>query len=214
MRESLPPAGGEAYGHRDGAPDLRRQSRSEITRLIRCCREARLPEDREQAMHHLVPVVYEELRELARSHLRRERANHTLQPTALVNEAYLRVVDQHAADWRDRSHFFALAARLMRQILIDHARRRAAAKRGGDRRRVTLADVAHPERADVDLLALDEALEAFAALDARKAKVVELRYFGGLTMEEVAEALGVSLRTAESDWFLARAWLRTRLGGA
>lgn len=160
----------------------------------------------------LLPVVYEELRELAGAYLRRERAAHTLQPTALANEAYLRLVDETKIEWRDRAQLLAIAARAMRQILIDHARRRGALKRGGGRERVTLSDAPGiAGDAPLDLLELDAALEALEALDARKSRVVELRFFAGLTLKEVAEALGVSLTTAEDDWYFARAWLRGRL---
>jgi len=162
----------------------------------------------------LVPQVYEELRRLAAAHLRDERVGHTLQPTALANEVYLRLVDQTQVHWRGRAQFLAIAARAMRQILVDHARRRGAAKRGGGQARVTLSDTAATFGQPVlDLLALDEALTALEAMHDRKARVVELRFFAGLTTKEASEALAVSETTVEDDWALARAWLRRRLAG-
>ena len=170
------------------------------------------------ALDQLMPVLYAELRRQAERQLRRESAGHTLQPTALVNEAYLRLVDQRQAKWEGRSQFFALAARQMRRILVDHARGRAAAKRGGAAARVTLAEgsAATPEtpQGEIDVLALDEALTRLAALDARQARVVELRYFAGLGVEEVAEALDISPATVKREWTMARAWLRRELGSA
>jgi RNA polymerase sigma factor (TIGR02999 family) len=162
-----------------------------------------------EAGRRLVPLVYGELRRRAASYLRRERAEHTLQPTALVHEAYLRLVG-YQAPWRTRSQFFGVASNLMRQILVDHARRRRAAKR--DAVRVALDEAAAPaaER-EVDLVRLDDALSELSALDARQGRVVELRYFGGLTLEEAAEVLGVSVATVKRDWTLARAWLFDRL---
>jgi RNA polymerase sigma-70 factor, ECF subfamily len=164
----------------------------------------------ESAAARLMPLVYDELRRLADSYLRRERPDHTLQPTALVNEAYLRLVDQTRARLRDRSHFFAVAARQMRRVLVDHARRHHADKRGGGARRVSLDEAAEHAQAarDLDLVALDAALNRLAELDARQARIVELRFFGGLTVEETARALGVSATTVKDDWQSARAWLR------
>lgn len=160
----------------------------------------------------LLPIVYDELHDLAEGYLRRERKDHTLQPTALVHEAFLRLVDQSRVDWRGRTHFFGVAAQAMKRILIDHARRRRRAKRGGDWRRVALDDaVVPPELVDVDLVALHDALETLAELDPRQARVVELRFLGGLTVNEVAEVLGVSKRTVEGDWTHAKAWLRAEL---
>lgn len=162
----------------------------------------------------LVPHVYEELRRLAGARMRGEREGHTLQPTALANEVYLRLVDQSRVRWRGRAQFLAIAARAMRQILVDHARRQGASKRGAGRARVTLSDsTATFGQPDLDLLDLEEALSALGALDERKARVVELRFFAGLTTGEAAEALDVSETTVEDDWALARAWLRRRLGG-
>jgi RNA polymerase sigma factor (TIGR02999 family) len=163
----------------------------------------------------LLPLVYDELRLLARRYLSRERPGHTLQPTALVHEAYLRLVDQTRVNWQGRTHFFAVGARVMRNLLIDHARARGRAKRGGEWHRVTLADGVAPfEDGDLDheqLLALNGALDRLAALDERQARVVELRFFGGLTVAEVAHLLGVSRRTVEGDWTHARAWLKREL---
>lgn len=162
----------------------------------------------------LVPLLYDELRALAAALLRRAQAGHTLQPTALAHEAWLRLVDSDRVRWQGRAQFLALAARVMRRVLIDHARRQGADKRGGEWHRVTLSDATPVlERAEVDLLALDEALTGLAALDGRKARVVEYRFFSGMTMVEVAEALGISETTAEEDWYFARAWLRRRLEG-
>ncbi|MBK7403101.1 MAG: sigma-70 family RNA polymerase sigma factor [Phycisphaerales bacterium] len=159
-----------------------------------------------------VQCAYEALRGLAAAFLRHERADHTLQPTALVHEAYLKL--DHAGDWKSETHFQAVAANAMRQILVDHARARATQKRGGDWVRVTLsAGVASEAGPDIDLLALDEALRELAKLDPRKARVVELRFFGGLTCAESAEEIGISPKTAEADWYFARAWLREKLGG-
>jgi RNA polymerase sigma factor (TIGR02999 family) len=163
----------------------------------------------------LFPVVYDELRRLARGYMSREPAGHLLQPTALVHEAYLKLVDQTRADWRGRTHFFAVGARVMRRLLVDHARERGAHKRGAGWRRVTLSGVfesAPDEGLGPEwLLDLNAALEHLAELDEREARVVTLRYFGGLTVEEVAEVLGVSPRTVDNDWRHAQAWLRKEL---
>ncbi len=166
----------------------------------------------EQARDQLMPVIYDELRRMARGHLRRERPGHTLQPTALVNEAYLRLVDQSQVNWQNRAHFFGAAARLMRQILVNHAEARQAAKRGGEAERVSLADAELPaaEQED-DLIALDQALRRLEQLDPRQTRIVEMRYFSGLSIEEIAEALGVSPATVKREWSAARAWLRREL---
>lgn len=161
-----------------------------------------------QALDQMLPVVYDELHRLAASYLARERPDHTLQPTALVHEAFLRLIDQRAVDWRNRAQFLGVAAGLMRRILVNHARDRSAAKRGGDQERVSLRLVDTPsEESDVDLIALEDALERLGAVDLRKAKVVELRFYGGLTIDEVAQVLGVSRATVEREWSFARAWL-------
>jgi RNA polymerase sigma factor (TIGR02999 family) len=168
----------------------------------------------QRAADKLLPLVYDEFRALARHYLAQERANHTLQPTALVHEAYMKLVDQTRVDWQGRSHFFAVAAQAMRRILVDHARSRQRDKRGGGRARVVLdEEVALSPQKDEDVLALDEALQRLAKLDPRQAKVVELRFFGGMNVEEVAQALGVSKRTVEGDWTFARAWLSKELRG-
>ena len=164
------------------------------------------------ASAELLELVYERLRGLASSYLRKERRHHTLQPTELVHEAYLNIVDHRTVTWQDRAHFVAVAARAMRRILVEHARRRGALKRGGDRQRVPLQDtLALSGRATVDVLGLDEALGGLEQLDGRMARVVELRFFGGLNNEETAASLGVSVRTVENDWFAARAWLHREL---
>lgn len=160
------------------------------------------------ALDAMLPLVYEELRRLAASYLSRERPDHTLQPTALVHEAYLRLINQRRVDWRNRAQFVGLTAGIMRRILVNHARDRGAAKRAGNRERVSLSLVnAAAGAADVDLIALEDALERLALLDERKARVVELRFFGGLTVEEIAAVLEVSRATIEREWSFARAWL-------
>lgn len=166
----------------------------------------------EAALDRLTPLVYDELRRIAHRYVQRERNGHTLQTTALVNEAYLRLAGQQQIDWQNRAHFFAVTAQVMRHILIDHARRRHYAKHGGDARRVSLEDAAvmSQERA-AELIALDEALDDLAKLDQRKSRVVELRYFGGLSLEETAEVLEVSLMTVRRDWRAAKAWLFRRM---
>ena len=164
------------------------------------------------ARERLMPLVYGELHSLAARYLRRERVNHTLQPTALVNEAYLRLVDQQKVVWQNRAQFFGLAARLMRNILVDHARSHQAAKRGGQQYSVSLSHADRlSEKPEVDLVALHETLERLEAYDPQKSQIVELRFFGGLTIEETAEVLDISHATVERDWKLARAWLRHEL---
>jgi RNA polymerase sigma factor (TIGR02999 family) len=157
--------------------------------------------------------VYEELRRLAHHYMKGERANHTLQTTALVNEAYLRLTDLTRMQWRDRAHFFAMAATLMRRILVDHARDRARDKRGGGVVFTALQDDQAAAGSTVDALALDEALDRLAAIDPQHARIVELRYFAGLTIEETSEALGISPATVKREWTWARAWLHQQLGG-
>ncbi len=166
------------------------------------------------AAAELFPLVYDELRRLAASALRRERQAHTLQPTALVHEVFLRMVDG-TGRWQDRTHFVAIAARAMRRVLVDHARARNAIKRGGGELRVSLDDIelAADAATDVDLVALDAALGRLAALDERQARIVELRFFGGLTVEETAALIGASDRTVKRDWQMARAWLKRELAG-
>lgn len=167
-----------------------------------------------EAPARLMPLVYDELRRLADHYLRRERPDHTLQPTALVHEAYLKLIDQTRVDWQNRAHFFGVAAQLMRRILVDHARRHQAEKRGGFRQKLTLDEaVDYSQTRDVDLVKLDDALTALAKFDARQSRIVELRFFGGLTIEETAEALGISPATVKVDWSMAKAWLRREIGG-
>lgn len=166
------------------------------------------------AVNRLFPLVYEELRALAHQHLKRERAGQTLQTTALAHEAYLRLINQENVDWSSRTHFRAIAAEAIRRILVDHARSRHRIKRGGGWRRLTLEEVQSAyEDPGEDLLALDEALERLATLEKRHRDVVVLRFFGGLTIEEVAHALGISPRTVNDDWKAARAWLHRELCG-
>jgi RNA polymerase sigma factor (TIGR02999 family) len=163
------------------------------------------------ARDELLPLVYEELGRMAHRHLRQERQGHTLQTSALINEAYLRLVDQPVS-WQNRAHFFGIASRLMRQILVDYAIRRQQQKRGGQWQQISLAEVDNlAQRQATDLLALDEALKSLAEIDPRKSQVVELRFFGGLTIEETAEVLRVSTVTIERDWRLARTWLLREL---
>jgi RNA polymerase sigma factor (TIGR02999 family) len=165
------------------------------------------------ALGQVAEVVERELRRLAASYLRRERSGHTLQPTALVNEAFLRLMGQDRVDWESRSHFIAIAARHMRQILVDHARRHGAGKRGAGATLMPLDDVpASTDPRSVDLLALDEALEKLAGFDPRKARAMELKYFGGLEMAEIASVLNLSVKTVEKDVRMASAWLRVALG--
>ena len=168
----------------------------------------------EDAIERLTPLVEAELRRLARAYMRRERRGHTLQTTALVNEAFLRLTGARSVGWQDRAHFLGIAARLMRRVLVDHARARGYRKRGGGVQRVTLNEglVASPEPA-LDVIALDRALEALAATDARKSRVIELRFFGGLSGEETAEVLHVSTDTVKRDWRLARLWLLREIEG-
>jgi len=160
------------------------------------------------ALDQLMPLVYDELRRLADSYLRREDREHTLQPTALVHEAYMRLVNQNLPNWQGRSHFFGVAARLMRQILVDHARSHLAAKRGGGLRKVAIEDsIAFSKERSADLLALDQALTALASVDPRKCQIVELRFFGGLNAEATAEAVGVSAVTVRRELRMAETWL-------
>ncbi|MCI0336576.1 MAG: sigma-70 family RNA polymerase sigma factor [Acidobacteria bacterium] len=164
------------------------------------------------ARDKLMPLIYDELRRVARGHLRRERINHTLQPTALVNEAFLRLIDQSEVNWQNRAHFFAAAARLMRQILINHAEARRAAKRGGSAERVSLNDVNHfVAGQEIDLVALNEALKNLERLDPQQGQIVELRYFTGLTIDEIAEVMDISPATVKREWSTARTWLRREL---
>ena len=165
------------------------------------------------ALEKLMPLVYSELRRLASNYLRRERAGHTLQPTALVNEAYLKLIDQRNAKWQNRAHFFGISAQLMRRILVDHARQHQAVKRGGSgQQRVSITTVEKlAKEPEIDLLALNEALDELARMDPQQSQIVELKFFGGLSIEEIAEVLGIGHATVERDWKMARAWLRRQL---
>ena len=166
----------------------------------------------EHALERLLPIVEAELRRLARAYMARERRGHTLQPTALVNEAFIRLVDAQDIDWQNRTHFIAICARLMRRVLVDYARARGYQKRGAGARKITLTGArAMTPELNVDLMALDEALERLAAVDERKANVVDLRFFGGLSVEETASALHVSTDTVKRDWRLAKLWLLREL---
>ena len=161
-----------------------------------------------EAAARLIPAVYQELRQLARQYLRQERGDHTLQPTALVHEAYLKLAGQKRAQWQSRTQFFAVAGQLMRRILVDHARAHAAGKRGGQAEHIMLEEALVPvQERSAELLALDAALTRLGAVDARKSRVVELRFFAGLTIEETAEAMGLNAATVRRDWTFAKAWL-------
>ena len=160
------------------------------------------------ALDALIPLVYGELRRLARYYLQQEKQGHTLSSTALVHEAYLRLVNQREVTWQNRAHFFGVASQMMRRILVDHARKRASVKRGGESLTLALDEaVAAPQRKELDLMALDDALVGLAKLDERQSRLVELRFFGGLSIEETSEVLGVSTPTVKRDWASARAWL-------
>ena len=178
-------------------------SPSEVTRLLRDWSNG----DR-AALDQLVPLVYDELRRLAHHYMRQERAGHTLQTTALVNEAYVRLIDQNSVHWQGRAHFFAIAAKMMRRILVDYARSRRYAKRGGEARQVSFDEsaIVSPEKG-AEMVAVDEALTDLGTRDARKSKIVELRFFGGLNIEETAEVMGISPTTVQREWRSAKAWL-------
>ena len=162
----------------------------------------------QDALEQLTPLVYGELRRLASRYLRKERSDHTLQPTALVHEAYIRLIDQRSVRWQNRAHFFGVAAQMIRRILVDHARGRHAAKRGAMAPKLSLDEaIALPDRKEFDLVALDDALNSLAKIDSQQARIVELRFFTGLTVEETAEVLGISPATVKRDWVTAKAWL-------
>ena len=183
-------------------------ARGDVTQLLQ-----QWSDGHEQALDQLIPQIHDELRKLAASYLRRERPDHTLQPTALVNEAFLKLVDQRAAKWQNRAHFFGIAAQAMRRILVDHARAHVADKRGGAVRKVPLDEAALVGGIqDVDLLALDEALTRLAAMDPQQSRIVELRFFGGLTMDETSEVMRISPATIGREWRIAKAWLSAELG--
>ncbi len=161
-----------------------------------------------------MPLVYEELRHLAHHYLRQERGDHTLQSTALVHEAYMRLAGQSAPQWQNRAHFFGIAAHIMRQILVEYARGRAAAKRGGDATHLVLDDsLASTQQTEIDVIALDQALEELSKFDAQQSRIVELRFFAGLTIEDTSEVLGISPATVKRDWVTARAWLFRAMTG-
>ncbi|HTG85721.1 MAG TPA: sigma-70 family RNA polymerase sigma factor [Pyrinomonadaceae bacterium] len=182
----------------------------EITQLL-----AEWRDGNQAALDDLYPLVYAELHRLARRYMSRERKGHTLQTTALINEAYVRLVDQREVQWANRSHFFAISAQIMRRILIDHARRYAYAKRGGGARQVSLDETATVALGDLsEFLRLDEALKSLAELDPRRSQVVELKYFGGLNNDEIAGVLKISKNTVIRDWNMARAWLYSQLSGS
>ncbi len=186
------------------------QPHGEVTRILQLLGG----EDTDAAAAALLPLVYDQLRALAASYFARQPVGHTLQPTALVHEAYLKLAGGENARWENRAHFFAVAARAMRQILMNHARDKAAAKRGGGWHKITLDEAVTPPGSasrEIDLIALDEALEKLGGLSERQARIIELRYFGGLTIDETAHVLGVGTTTVEDDWHLAKAWLRRAL---
>jgi RNA polymerase sigma factor (TIGR02999 family) len=166
------------------------------------------------AMEKLLPLIYGELRRIARNYLNREREGHTLQTTALVHEAYLKLIDQRSVHWQNRAHFFAIAAQAMRRILLDHARRHVTEKRGGEGRKISLDDAESPSLSpDENLIALDHALNKLAEIDPQASRIVELRYFGGLTVEETAEVMELSPRTVKREWAMARGWLYRAITG-
>ena len=189
------------------APSPSRPLNHDVTQLL-----TRWQDGDEAALEQLVPIVHEELRRLARRQMSAERPGHTLQPTALVNEAYLRLVNLKQMQWQNRAHFFAMSARLMRRILVDFARSRGYQKRGGGAKQVTFTEALEVvEGQPTDVVALNDALEALAAVDERKSRVVELRFFGGLSVEETAEVLNVSRETVKRDWTFAKMWLQRHL---
>lgn len=207
-RYSASVAGRLVDGDRPGdqGNSVAKPSREVLTRLLLAWGQGD-----EAALDQLMPLVYGELRRIAARHMRSERRDHTLQTTALVHEAYRRLVDQNRAEWRNRAQFFAVAARMMRRVLVDHARRRSAKRRGSTLVALEDRDVAAADKS-ADVVALDEALTRLAAFDPRKSRVVELRIFGGMTIEETAEALGVSTTTVKNDYRTALAWLRREMG--
>lgn len=187
---------------------MSQQAPSEITQML-----IELTDGNQEVVNHILPHIYDELKRLASSYLRRERSDHTLQPTALVHEAYMKLVDQKRVQWQNRAHFFGIAAQVMRRILMDHARKHQADKRGGEAEKLPIEEeilvVSHDRSAE--LVALDDALHTLASMDEQKAKIVELRYFGGLSIEETAEVMGVSVPTINRQWRMAKAWLYSQL---
>jgi RNA polymerase sigma factor (TIGR02999 family) len=197
----------KALPRREGDTRVKRNSSSQVTELLGRWRGG----DRE-ALDALMPLVYTELRRIAHHYLQNERPGHTLQSTALVHEAYVRLTDQDFPQWQNRAHFFAVAAQLMRQILVDYARSHRAAKRGGSVCRLTLDEAEEvPQPMDVDVVALDEALRTLAKMDEQQSRVVELKFFAGLSIEDTSEVLGISSSTVKRDWITARAWLYREL---
>jgi RNA polymerase sigma factor (TIGR02999 family) len=182
----------------------------EVTRLL-----GEIGRGQQDAVNNLLPLVYDELHRLARSYFRRERGEHTMQPTALVHEAYIRLVNQKTVQWQNRAHFFGVAAQSIRHILVDHARSYQTAKRGSGAHKLSLDEaVAVTEARDIDLIALDDALTGLDAVDSQQGRIVELRFFGGLSIEETAEVLKISPATVKRDWVMAKAWLYQTLSGA
>ena len=181
---------------------------NEVTELL-----IRWGDGKEDALDRLMPLVYAELRKLARSYVRGERPNHTLNATALVNEAYIRLADQRETQWQNRAHFYGIAAQLMRRVLIDHARKKQSEKRGGGEVPIEFDERIGAPRRPSELIALDDALQSFARIDARGARIVELRQFGGLTVEEVADVLHISPATVKREWTAAKAWLKREIDG-
>lgn len=194
---------------------MAQKSKAHITDALVAAQETKTESDRARSVDTLLPDIYSELRALAAHYLKAERPGHTIQATALVNEAYLRLVDQSRVEWKGKTHFFSVAALAMRRILVDHARARLRDKRDGGLQRVTFVEDLFGDRADEvafeDILALDEALTKLADLDERQARLVEQRFFGGMTVTEAAAELGISKRSAENDWTHAKAWLRRAL---
>lgn len=185
------------------------ESSSPVTELL-----ARWRSGDQKALDSLMPLVYAELRQLAQHYLRQERSDHTLQSTALVHEAYLRLAGKSPPEWQNRAHFFGIAAHLMRQILVEHARSRAAAKRGGGATRMTLDEsLSIAQQKEIDVIVLDKALQDLTKLDAQQGRIVELRFFGGLTIEDTSEVLGISPATVKREWVTARAWLFRAMTG-
>ena len=183
------------------------EANSSVTQLLQQYRNGK-----REALDALFPLVYDELKRLAASRLRDERPDHTLQPTALVHEAYLRLIDQHSSDWQNRAHFFGLAAEMMRRILVNHAVKRNADKRFGNQTRLALDEaISFANERDVNLISLDEALNELVKFDEQQAKIVELRFFTGLSIEETAEVLGVSDSTVKREWRMAKAWLNQQI---
>jgi RNA polymerase sigma factor (TIGR02999 family) len=187
---------------------MSQQAPSEVTQML-----IELTDGNQEVVNRILPHIYDELKRLASSYLRRERSDHTLQPTALVHEAYMKLIDQKRVRWQNRAHFFGIAAQVMRRILMDHARKHQAGKRGGEAEKLPIEEeilvVSHDRSGE--LVALDDALHTLAEMDEQKAKIVELRYFGGLSIEETAEVMGVSVPTINRQWRMAKAWLYSQL---